>query len=73
MFIVFVKFNIWKILDNDFMNKGVYDYVIRFGVYMFLIMEINNLIWVVDCLWILLFDIYIIWDNVEVDLGILYI
>lgn len=73
MFIVFVKFNIWKILDNDFMNKGVYDYVIRFGVYMFLIMEINNLIWVVDCLWILLFDIYIIWDNVEVDFGILYI
>lgn len=60
MFIVFVKFKIWKILDNDFMNKGVYDYVIRFGVYMFLIMEINNLIWVIDCLWILLFDIYII-------------
>lgn len=73
MFIVFVKINIWKILDNDFMNKGVYVYVIRFGVYMFLIMEIYNLILVVDCLWILLFDIYIIWDNVEVDLGILYI
>lgn len=52
MLIVFAKLNIRKISDNDLMNKGVYDHVIRFGVYMFLIMETNNLIWVTDCLWI---------------------
>lgn len=73
MLIVFAKLNIRKISDNDLMNKGVYDHVIRFGVYMFLIMETNNLIWVADCLWIPSSDTHTTWDNAEVDPGISYI
>lgn len=55
------------------MNKGVYDRGIRFGVYMFLIMETNNLIKGADCLWIPSSDTPTTWDNAEVDPGILYI